>query len=69
MTISGNLFGLLRNFDDDPEMDGSGPENHLCQNCQQEKETGFSGPGFLSEIRGVIRRGGYEELDHGKGSG
>lgn len=62
VTISGNLFGLLRSFDDDPEMDGSGQKITSVRLVSREKETGFSGTGFLSEIRGVIRRGRYEEL-------
>ena len=62
VTISGNLFGLLGSFDDDPEMDGSERKITSVRIVSREKETGFSGSGFLPEIRGVIRRGRYEEL-------
>jgi len=62
VTISGDLFGLLSSFDDDPELDGSDKKITSVRIVSRKKESGFSGTGFLSEIRGVIRRGRYEEL-------
>ncbi|MDZ7635290.1 MAG: DUF4252 domain-containing protein [Bacteroidales bacterium] len=62
VTISGDLFGLLGRFDDDHEMDGADRKITSVRIVSRKKENGFSGTGFLSEIRGVIRRGRYEEL-------
>jgi len=62
VTIDGNLFSLLRNFDDDPDLEGLDRKITSIRIVSREKDNGFSGEGFLSEIRGVIRRGRYEEL-------
>ncbi len=62
VTIDGNLFGLLRNFDDDPGLEGLDRKITSIRIVSREKNNGFPGEAFLSEIRGVIRRGRYEEL-------
>ncbi len=62
VTINGNLFGLLRNLDDDPDLEGLDQKITSVRIVSREKDSGFAGSGFLSEIRGVIRRGRYEEL-------
>lgn len=62
VTIDGNLFGLLKNFDDDPELEGLDKKITSIRIVSREKSNGFPGGDFLSEIRGVIRRGRYEEL-------
>jgi len=62
VNISGSLFGLLGSFGEDA--DGDRPEQKITsvRIVSRDKDHGISGSGFLSEIRGVIRRGGYEEL-------
>ncbi len=69
VTINGNLFGLLKSFDEDGELKGAEQKITSVRIVSREKETALPGSGFLSEIRGVIRRGGYDELmtvkDHG----
>jgi len=62
VTIDGNLFSLLRNFDDDPDLEGLDRKITSIRIVSRKNDNGFSGEGFLSEIRGVIRRGRYEEL-------
>lgn len=62
VTINGNLFGLLKNFDEDADLKGADQKITSVRIVSRENETGLHRPGFLSEIRGVIRRGGYEEL-------
>jgi len=62
VTINGNLFGLLKSFDEDGELKGAEQKITSVRIVSRERETALSGTGFLSEIRGVIRRGGYEEL-------
>lgn len=62
VTISGDLFGLLRNSDRDTFGEGGGQKITSVRIVSREKEDGLDGPGFMSEIKGVIRRGGYEEL-------
>lgn len=62
VNISGNLFGLLRSFDEDADSDGPEQKITSVRIVSMQKDKGFSGTGFLSEIRGVIRRGGYEDL-------
>lgn len=62
VNISGNLFGLLRSFDEDGDSDRPEQKITSVRIVSREKVAGFPGTGFLSEIRGVIRRGGYEEL-------
>jgi len=62
VTIDGNIFGLLRNFDDDPELEGLDRKITSIRIVSREKDKGFAREDFLSEIRGVIRRGRYEEL-------
>ena len=62
VTINGNLFGLLKSFDEDGDFKGAEQKITSVRIVSRERETALSGAGFLSEIRGVIRRGGYEEL-------
>ncbi len=62
VTIDGNLFSLLRNFDDDPDLEGLDRKITSIRIVSREKDKGFAREDFLSEIRGVIRRGRYEEL-------
>jgi len=69
VTINGNLFGLLKSFDEDGDLKGAEQKITSVRIVSREKETALPGSGFLSEIRDVIRRGGYDELmtvkDHG----
>ncbi len=62
VTINGNLFGLLKSSEKQADKKGSDQKITSVRIVSREKATGLSGAGFLSEIRGVIRRGGYEEL-------
>jgi len=62
VNISGDLFGLLRNSDEDVFGDGKEQKITSVRIVSREKEAGLNGPGFMSEIKGIIRRGGYEEL-------
>ena len=60
--INGNLFGLLKNFDDDPDL--AYLDEKITSVRIVSRESGYAGSGnsFMSELKGDIRRGGYEEL-------
>ncbi|MCI0522042.1 MAG: DUF4252 domain-containing protein [Bacteroidales bacterium] len=60
--INGNLFGLLKNFDDDPDL--ADLDEKITSVRIVSRESGYSGSedSFMSELKGDIRRGGYEEL-------
>ncbi len=62
VSINGNLFGLLRDMDEDSDIDRADQKITSVRLVSRDKENGLPGPGFLSEIRGIIRHGGYEEL-------
>ncbi len=62
VTISGNLFGLLKNLDDDPDLAGLDQKITSVRIVSREGDSDFFGPDFYSELKGIIRRGGYEEL-------
>jgi hypothetical protein len=62
VTISGNLFGLLKNLDDDPDLEGLDQKITSVRIVSREGDSDFFGPDFYSELKGIIRRGGYEEL-------
>jgi hypothetical protein len=60
--INGNLLGLLKNFDDDPDL--ADLDEKITSVRIVSRESGYAGSGssFMSELKGDIRRGGYEEL-------
>jgi hypothetical protein len=62
VTINGNLFGLLKNFDEDAELDDMERKITSIRIIAREKENTFSADNFLSELKGVLKRGRYEEL-------
>ncbi len=62
VNISGNLFGLIKKFDDDPELSDLDRKITSVRIVSREGGRGFDGTDFLSDLKGVIRRGGYEEL-------
>jgi hypothetical protein len=62
ITVNGNLFGLLKNYDDDPDLEGLDQKITSIRIVSRDGDSDFSGPDFYSELKGIIRRGGYEEL-------
>lgn len=60
--INGNLFGLLKNFDDDSDLDGLERKITSVRIVSREGGHHFDSPDFMSELKGVIRHGRYEEL-------
>jgi hypothetical protein len=62
VTISGNLFGLLKKFDDDPDLADLDRKITSVRIVSREGGSAFDGPDFYSDLKGIIRRGGYEEL-------
>lgn len=62
VTISGNLFGLLKKFDDEPDLADLDRKITSVRIVSREGGSAFNGPDFYSDLKGIIRRGGYEEL-------
>jgi hypothetical protein len=62
VTINGNLFGLLKNFDEDAELDDMERKITSIRIIAREKENTFSADNFLSELKGALKHGKYEEL-------
>ena len=62
ITINGNLFGLLKNLDDDPDLADLDRKITSVRIVSKEGGSAFNGPDFYADLKGVIRRGGYEEL-------
>jgi len=62
ITINGNLFGLLKNLDDDPDLADLDQKITSVRIVCREDDSDFFSPDFYSELKGIIRRGGYEEL-------
>jgi hypothetical protein len=62
ITINGDLFGLLKKFDDDPDLPDLDRKITSIRIVSKEGGCTFSGPDFYSDLKGIIRRGRYEEL-------
>ncbi len=63
VTINGNLFGLLKNCDDDPDLADLDQKITSIRIVSKEGRTVLSMvPDFYADLKGIIRRGGYEEL-------
>jgi|MudIll2142460700_1097286.scaffolds.fasta_scaffold554600_2 hypothetical protein len=62
VNISGSLFGLLKKCDDDPDMENMDQKITSVRIVSREGDHDFGRPDFKSDLKGVIRRGGYEEL-------
>jgi hypothetical protein len=62
VSINGNLFGILKNFDDDHELKGLDRKITSIRIVTREKDRAFSADSFLSELKGVLKRGRYEDL-------
>ncbi len=62
VTISGNLFGLLKKCGDDPDLADMDQKITSVRIVSKEGDGAFDGPDFYSDLKGIIRRGGYEEL-------
>jgi len=62
VSINGNLFGILKNFDDDPDLKGLDRKITSIRIVTREKDRAFSADSFLSELKGVLKRGGYEDM-------
>ena len=62
VTINGNLFGLLKEMDEDSDIDRADQKITSIRLVSRDNDKGLPGTDFLSEIRGIIKRGGYEEL-------
>ncbi len=59
--INGNLFGLFRIFDDDPDLENLDQKVTSIRILSRERDTEPSHE-FISDIRNIVKRGGYEEL-------
>jgi hypothetical protein len=62
ITINGNLFGLLKNLDDDADLADLDRKITSIRIVSKEGGSAFNGPDFYADLKGIIRRGGYEEL-------
>ncbi len=62
VTINGNLFGLLKNFDEDADLGDMDKKITSIRIISREKENTFAADNFLSELKGAMKRGNYEEL-------
>jgi hypothetical protein len=62
VNISGSLFGLLKKCDDDPDMENMSHKITSVRIVSREGDHDFGRPDFKSDLKGVIRRGRYEEL-------
>ena len=62
VTINGNLFGLLKKCGDDPDLADLDQKITSVRIVSKEGDSAYDGPDFYSDLKGVIRRGGYEEL-------
>ena len=62
ITINGNLFGLFKKFDDDPDLADLDQKITSVRIVSKEGDSAFDGPDLYSDLKGIIRRGGYEEL-------
>jgi hypothetical protein len=62
ITINGNLFGLLKNLDDDADLSDLDRKITSIRIVSKEGGSAFNGPDFYADLKGIIRRGGYEEL-------
>jgi hypothetical protein len=62
VNISGNLFGLLKNFDDDSDLDGLERKITSVRIVSREGGHHIDSPDFMSDLKGVVKRGRYEEL-------
>jgi hypothetical protein len=62
VTINGNLFDLLKKCDDDPDLADLDQKITSIRIVSKEGGSEFDGPDFYSDLKGIIRRGGYEEL-------
>jgi len=62
VTINGNLFGLLKNCEDDPDLADLDQKITSIRIVSKEGDSAFNGPDFYADLKGIIRRGGYEEL-------
>jgi hypothetical protein len=60
--INGNLFGLLKNIDDDPDLARLDHKITSIRVLSREKHNTTDKPDFMSELKDVIKRGGYEEM-------
>lgn len=59
--INGNFFSLFRNFDDDPDLENLDRKVTSIRVLTRERGTEVNNE-FISEIRNIVRRGGYEEM-------
>lgn len=62
VTINGNFFGLLKNFDDDQDLENLDRKVTSIRIVSRDGDKEPENREFVSEIRNIIRRGGYEEM-------
>jgi hypothetical protein len=60
--INGNIFGILKAFDDDPDLKELDRKVTSVRIVSRKGAPGAGDTGLISEIGKVIRRGKYEEL-------
>lgn len=60
--INGNIFSLLKNFDDDCESENSDRKVTSIRILSRDRDTDPGNHEFISEIRNIVKRGGYEEM-------
>ncbi len=69
VSINGNLFGLLKNCDEGLQASEPARKITSIRVVAREKGQGAAAGNFLSELRGVLKRGRYDDLitvkDHG----
>ena len=62
VTINGNLFGLLKNFDDDPDLEDLDGKITAIRLVASDGHDAGAGKSFLQEINNAIKQEKYEEF-------
>jgi hypothetical protein len=60
--INGNIFGLIKNLDDDPDLAYLDEKITSVRIVSRKESYTGNENSFMSELKGEIKRGGYEEL-------
>jgi len=62
VSINGNLFGLLNNFDEDHELEGFDRKITSVRIVTRDKAHSIAADSFLSQLKNVLKRGRYDDL-------
>ena len=62
VSINGNIFGLLKNYDKEIKAQDLDRKITSIRIVTREKDHAIAAGNFLSELRGVLKRGRYDDL-------